>query len=89
MPVKAGGVGVSFTCDGAVEVDTSTCAHCQRITDIPNRRRMHDVVDICRNCMRLICLNCADKPCTPFMRKVEAMEAEAYRRSQNAKVMGL
>lgn len=87
--IKPGGVGILFDCDGAVEIETSTCAHCQKITDIPNRRRMQDVVDVCRNCMRLICDGCAGKPCTPIMKKIEAMEAAAYRRAQLSKILGL
>lgn len=91
MPVriKPGGIGILHGPDAAVEVETSTCAHCQRITDIPNRRRMQDVVDVCRCCMRLICDQCAGKPCTPIMKRIEAMEERYYRRRQMAMVMGL
>lgn len=88
--VKPGGVG--FLCDpelGNVEVETSTCAHCQRITDIPSRRKMMEHVEFCRNCFRLICLECAGKPCIPIMKKIEEMEERYHRRRQLAKAMGL
>ena len=64
---------VEFISDGinTVEQDASVCAHCQHITSIPNRRKMMEHVDICRNCMRLVSLDCAGKPCTPYMKKIE------------------
>lgn len=82
MRLKPGGVGQYFGPEGQVEIETSTCAHCNRITDIPNRRKMHEQVDICRSCMKLICLECADKPCTPFMKRVEEAEERGYRLRQ-------
>lgn len=89
MPLRPGGIGTSFFCDEVTHVDTSTCAHCQRITDIPNRRRMTDYVDVCRACMALICLQCAGKPCTPTMKRVEEMEEKFYRTQQYRKMLGL
>lgn len=89
MAQKAGGVGI-LICDGCTyEVATSTCAHCQHITDIPNQRKLTDYVDICRNCNALICLGCVGKPCTPALRRIEAAEETHYRRSQMMKAMGL
>jgi hypothetical protein len=77
MPAKfrGGGVGEYFTPDGVIAVETSTCAHCGRITEIPNRKRMADVVDFCRKCMRLICADCAGKDCHPIEKRVEEEEA--------------
>lgn len=90
MAYRPGGVGISYDpVNGQVEVETSTCAHCQKITDIPNRRKMTEVVDFCRQCFRLICADCAGKPCTPFIKKVEAMEEKYYRRRQLNKLMGI
>ena len=85
--LKPGGVGQYFGCEGMVEVETSTCAHCQKMTDIPNRRKMQEVVDICRACMKLICLDCAGKPCVPIMKRIEAQEQAYYRRQQLEKLM--
>jgi hypothetical protein len=87
--IRPGGVGTYFNCDGVVEVETSTCAHCQRMTDIPSRRKMQDVVDICRGCMKLICLECVGKPCIPIMKRIEAQEEAFYRRQQLSKMMGV
>lgn len=84
-----GGVSQHFNPDGSmVEVGASTCAHCQHITEIPNRRQMMEHVDFCRACMRLICLKCAGKPCTPIMRQIEEAEERFYRSQQFAKSMG-
>lgn len=89
MSQKPGGVGI-YTCDGvAVEGMTSTCAHCSKITDIESRKKMLDVVDICRNCMKLICADCAGKPCTPWLKKIEKIEEAAYRRDQLRRMMGV
>ena len=86
--VKPGGVG--FYCDGinTTEVHSSTCGHCQTMTEFPSLKKMFDYVDICRACMSLICLGCAGKPCTPIMKQIEAQEEAFYRRSQLAKMMG-
>lgn len=90
MPqLRPGGVGEYFLCDAVKVVETSTCGHCQKITDIPNRRTMMDHVDMCRNCMTLICLDCAGKPCTPIMKQIEMTEEKAYRTQQYRKALGL
>jgi hypothetical protein len=81
--VRAGGIGQYF--DGpnwtgkCVEVYESTCAHAwcgQKITTFPNLRKMMDHVEICRGCMRLICLECIGKPCLPAEKEAERLEAE-------------
>jgi len=57
--------GVKAVHDGKIvrELHDSTCAHCQHGTEIPNIRHMMDYVEICRSCMRLICLTCYDRMC--------------------------
>lgn len=75
MSQKPGGVGVYFGPVAAVEVHTSTCAHCQKITEFPSLRVMHQRVDICRGCMKLVCLNCAGGVCRPWEREMERQEA--------------
>jgi hypothetical protein len=75
--IKPGGVAIY--CDpilGETEVHCSTCAHCQRHTEFPSIRTMHQHVDVCRGCMRLICLECAGKPCRPWEKELERQEAE-------------
>lgn len=88
MAQRPGGVGI-YTLDGhAVEVMTSTCAHCQKLTDIPNKRKLTDVVDICRQCFALVCLDCADKPCIPWQKQIEDQERRFYRSQQFSRSMG-
>lgn len=79
-----------YTCDGVVtRVATSTCAHCQHQTEIPSNKKMMEYVDVCRACMKLICLSCYGKPCTPKMREIERAEAAYYRKTQLAKMLGM
>ncbi len=78
---KAGGVGQYFEggrWDGAlVEVHSSSCSHCQALTEYPSQKRMMEFVEVCRGCMRLICLGCAGKPCRPFEKEAERQEEVA------------
>jgi len=77
---KAGAVGQYF--DGPlhngrmVEVHSSTCSHCQAQTEFPSQKRMMEFVDVCRGCMKLICLRCVGKPCRPFEAEAERIERE-------------
>ena len=77
---KAGAVGQYF--DGPlhdgrlVEVHSSTCSHCQAQTEFPTQKRMMEFVDVCRGCMRLICLGCVGKPCRPFEAEADRIERE-------------
>jgi hypothetical protein len=78
--IKPGGVGI-YTCDGLETwVDTATCSHCQRIIDIPSRRKMHEVSDVCRACMKIICVTCAGQPCVTWLKKCDIEEALERRR---------
>ena len=77
---KAGGVGEYFE-DGlwtgkCTTVYASTCAHCAHISEFPSRRTMMEHVDICRGCMRLICLGCYGLPCRPQEAECERVERE-------------
>ena len=81
--VKPGGVSEYFDPIGGVTtLHCSTCAHCQRHTEFPSMRKMHEHVDVCRGCMKLICLECAGKPCRPYEKEVERQEAEARLRAK-------
>ncbi len=57
---------------GIYEVDTFRCIHCMRTVHVPAKSQGDDY--FCRNCMAPICPPCADYPCIPFMKKIEAME---------------
>ena len=52
------------------------CAHCPRIFSFPSMRKLQEHADICRACVRLVCLGCAGKPCRPYEREVERQERE-------------
>lgn len=86
--LKPGGLEQSFGPLGCMEVHASTCAHCQRITSFPSMRVMQEHVDVCRSCMKLVCLQCAGQPCMPHEKFMEIQE-KAYRRSEMFKAMGL
>jgi len=73
---KPGGLSQSFDETGrCTEVHSSTCSHCQHITDFPSMKEMHEHVDICRSCMKLVCLGCAGKPCVTWLKQCEIEEA--------------
>ena len=80
---KGGAVGQYF--EGQVgdagrvlirEVHVSTCAHCQALSQYPSQKRMMEFVEICRGCMKLICLECLGKPCHPAEQEADRVEAE-------------
>lgn len=52
----------------------SVCAHCQRLTMMTSQREVSEKTDLCRQCMRLVCLHCAGKGCTPWEKQMEAQE---------------
>ena len=76
--IKPGGVVEIRDHLGQVtELHSSKCAHCQRYTEFPSLKVMHEHVDVCRDCMRLVCLECAGKPCRPIEKELERQEARA------------
>ena len=83
LQFQPGGVNFNHHPDrGVIEGYSSTCSHCQHITDFPSKRVMMDYVDICRGCMKLICLNCYGKPCLPYEKQVDQQELEQKIRSR-------
>ncbi len=80
LRIRPGGVGEYFDPFGRYEVHVSTCSHCQRMTEFPTMRKMHEYVDICRGCMKLICLECAGKPCVTWLKKCDIEEEIGRRR---------
>lgn len=65
-----------------VEVYHVTCAHCQSGTEFASKRSMMEHVEICRGCMKLICLRCYGKPCLPAEKRAEIEEQEARLRAR-------
>jgi len=62
---------------GTLEIDSFTCCHCNRVVHVQAKSRGDEY--FCRNCMARICPPCADHPCIPFMKKVEAQEEKDRR----------
>lgn len=79
LKFKPGGLGQYVGPWGCIEVHVSTCSHCQHQTEFESMRKMHEHVDVCRNCMRLVCLRCAGGPCVTYAKQADIEEAE-YRR---------
>lgn len=60
------------------EVDTWGCVHCNKQVHAPVQKQDTEYF-FCRNCMGRICDTCADQPCIPFMKKIEAQEERTRR----------
>jgi hypothetical protein len=83
LRIKPGGINTYFDpVYGEVEAHSSTCSHCQTITDFPSLKRMFDHVEMCRGCMKLICLRCVGKGCRPYEKEAERQEREHHLQSQ-------
>jgi hypothetical protein len=64
----------------AVEMGTLTCGHCNRVVHLHDQqgRAKSGVLVHCYQCDGKICVPCAEKArCTPFEKRLEAMEASA------------
>lgn len=77
---KPGGYATWTGEDGVREMDTFTCAHCQRIVHVKPKCRIDELGGFCRACMKAVCPSCADKGCVPFEKKLEAAEAAYHAR---------
>jgi hypothetical protein len=77
--IKPGGIGQYFDqpfwTGTLTEVHHSTCFHCGAGSEFPSLKMMEHV-DICRGCMKLICLRCVGKPCTPQEAECDRIERE-------------
>lgn len=63
--------------EGTKECDTFTCAHCQRVVHVNPKAHPDEFGSMCRNCMAMVCRECASKPCSPFLKEIEKAEAKA------------
>jgi hypothetical protein len=84
--IKPGGVAEQFTAIGCDVFFTSTCSHCQHITQGRTAKELREKTDVCRGCMRLICLHCANKPCLPWEKYCEREERDWLKRKIEAKL---
>jgi cytidine deaminase len=69
----------------AVEMDTTTCAHCNGIVHMhdANGKALSGVLVHCHQCDSNICVPCAEcARCSPFEKKLEQFEASARLRAQ-------
>jgi hypothetical protein len=78
--VRAGGIAEYQDVLGERIAYTSTCSHCQRITEASTARELRDRTNICRGCMKLICIPCGNKPCFPWEKNCEHQEREYLKR---------
>lgn len=76
---RPGGYAVITDPSGGVqEMDTFTCAHCNRIVHVPVKANPDDIGGMCRMCMKMICPSCVDAGvCDPFEKKLKRMEDQA------------
>lgn len=74
---RRAGYGTLTAARGLIyESDTATCAHCNYVWVVRSSKGTDaDPGGWCAMCSALICKNCAGKSCTPFERRLEAMEA--------------
>lgn len=59
---------------GNYETDTFTCFHCNTVVHVAAKMDPANLGGLCKQCMKMICPRCLDKGCTPFEKKLEAME---------------
>ena len=61
-----------------MEVDTFTCAHCNRVVHCQGEHGQmasaYDVGGLCKSCMGLVCERCAAGGCSPLAARIEASE---------------
>lgn len=73
---NAGGYAVIFDPEAGVrEADTFTCFHCNSVVHVKARAMPDEFGSMCRMCMKMVCAKCADGSCTPFEKRLEAIEA--------------
>lgn len=74
--LRPGGYAFTFGPNGVQdELDTFTCAHCNRVVHVKPKCDPDDLGGNCRLCMKMVCPECVDGGCTPFEKKLELIEA--------------
>lgn len=75
---------------GVEEADVLTCCHCRKVIMLQSWR---EEGAFCHLCFAPACDSCGKRMltfgCENFMRRLEAAEKDAYRRQQNAKILGI
>lgn len=74
--LRPGGYSTLITPDGpTVEADTFTCAHCNKVVEVPPRADVN-FISMCRCCMKPICNSprCNNFACDPIEKKLDRAE---------------
>ena len=78
-----GGYATLVTDAGLQEYDTFTCCHCNSVVHVQAKASMDKVGGWCTLCFKPTCPRCdAAGACTPFEKKLEAMERTARLRCE-------
>ena len=64
----------------ALEADTFTCFHCQKIVTVKPFCDPADMGGNCTICDKLICSKCVGKDCTPWEEQMKRIEASYHAR---------
>ncbi len=60
---------------GTEEASTFTCSHCNRVVIVKPKANPDKIGGLCYACYKMVCPTCVGQGCTPFEKKLEAMEA--------------
>lgn len=71
---RPGGYLVVHGPDGMEEADTFTCAHCNRVIVVRAGADPSELGGYCTLCSANVCPSCAGRECTPFEKRLEAVE---------------
>jgi len=82
MMRRPGGVKITMEPYGRVhEVDTFTCAHCQRVIEVPPKLPPEEMGGFCTCCAKLVCSKChASGICRPIEQRLIEAEAKYHAR---------
>lgn len=74
---------ISGPAPGTGELDSYTCAHCNRVRFVKPMAPANEMPDVCHLCGNkhrpsFICEHCVGKGCDPFEEKLKRMEKRAH-----------
>lgn len=72
--LREGGYACIAEPTGTREASTFTCYHCNKVVHVKAKSNPDDFGSMCRLCMKMVCPTCANLGCTPFEKKIEALE---------------
>lgn len=71
----------------SIERDTFTCVHCNSIVIVTPKMSATDMGGWCAMCAKPVCKRCAGKGCTPFEKRMEAVERKGIDARRLAKIL--